>query len=96
MEQWLPGLQPRLDDGWESSVPVNGSEDSIPNRARYAAAALTDPDSPALWPHVAGLKGGDSEARSTEKASGQLGDGRDVGSLIANLRALIQMCDGMR
>lgn len=96
MEQWLPGLQPRLDDELESRVPVDGSKDSVSNRARYAAAALADPDDPALLPHVAGLGGGDSEARSTEKTPGQLGDLQDVGSLIAGLRALIRMCDGMR
>lgn len=96
MEQWLSGLQPRLDDAWESRVPVDGSRDSIPNRARYAAAALADPDDPVLWPHVAGLRAEDGQARSTEKVPGELGDPRDVGSLIANVRVLIQMCDGVR
>ena len=96
MEQWLSGLQPRLDGTWESRVSVDESQDSIPSTGQYAAAALVDPDGPALWPHMAGLRVGDGQARSTEKATGKLGDPRDVGALIADLRALIRMCDGVR
>ena len=96
MEQWLSGLQPGLDDAWGSRVSVDGSQDSIPSTGQYVVAALVDPDGPALWPHVAGLRAGDGQARSTEKVPEKLDDSRDVRSLMANLRTLIRMCDGVR
>jgi hypothetical protein len=96
MEQWLSGLQPGLDGTWESSVPVDGARDGSPSRGQYAAAALADPDHPALWPGAAGLGAGDGQAHSMEKARGEPGDPGQVGALIADVRALIQMCDSVR
>ena len=96
MEQWLSGLRIGLDDTWESPAPIDGYQDGIPSTGQYAAATLADPDSPALWPRVAGLSVESDQAHSTEKAPGEAGDPRGVGALMADLRALIRQCDSVR
>lgn len=87
MERWTTELQQRLEDAWDSRVPVDRPKDRISIVHRYADADLADLDDPGLTSYAAEMRDEDRQARSAEAALRP--DGwRAVESLTADLGAL--------
>ena len=68
MECWTAELQQRLEDAWDSRLPIDRPKDSVPTVQQCIAADLADLDGPGLRSHTAKMREEDRQAPSAEVA----------------------------